>query len=134
MLNAVKKGIRDKLTGAVGVTSLLSSAGAIYWREAAQEAALDYIIYHLSGGGDTNDTPRDALDVRVVVKGVSGSSTDAGSIATAIREALHRKEISYEGGWKHIACQHESIVEYEERVAGQQFFYAGGIYRLRASK
>ncbi len=134
MINPLKKAVRGALAGAGGVTSLLSSAGAIYWREAAQGATMPYIIYDLAGGGDTNDTPRDMLDVRVTVRAVSQSSTTAGSIAGAVRDALHRQALTFDDGWKHIACQHSVVIDYEERVEGQQFYHAGGTYRIRASK
>lgn len=134
MIDAVFTALRTKLAATSAVTTLLSSASAIYRIEAGQDAVRPYIVMALSGGGDVNDTQYDRFDVRVLVKAVADTAGAAGSLADAIRTALHGQELTYTGGWKHIQSQHISPIAYPEAVNRVTLHHMGGIYRLRASK
>lgn len=134
MLNAVYKAVIAKLKAASGVTSLLSSATAIYRLEAGQSAALPYIVVLFNSGGGVNLQQTDMLDVSMVVKAVSENPTTAGSVADSVRTALHEAELTFDGGWLHMACQHTAAFEFAEPVDRKTFYHVGGIYRIRASK
>ena len=133
MIDAVFTAIRTKLAATAAVTTLLSSASAIYRLEAGA-VARPYIVMNVLGGGDVNDTQYDTFDVRVSVKAVADTAGAAGGLADAIRTALHGIELTYTDGWKHIQCQHISPIAYPEPVDRDTIFHMGGIYRLRASK
>jgi hypothetical protein len=81
-----------------------------------------------------NDTQYDRFDVRVLVKAVAETAGAAGSLADAIRTALHGQELTYSGGWMHIQAQHISPIAYPEAVDRVTLYHMGGLYRLRASK
>lgn len=134
MLNAVYKAVIAKLKAASGVTSLLSSATAIYRLEAGQSAALPYIVVLFNSGGGVNLQQTDMLDVSMVVKAVSENPTTAGSVADAVRTALHEAELTFDGGWLHVTCQHTAAFEYAEPVDRRTFYHVGAVYRIRASK
>jgi hypothetical protein len=134
MIDAVFTALRTKLNATSAVTTLLSSASAIYRLEAGQDAVKPYIVMAWNGGGDVNDNPYDRFDVRILVKAVAETPSAAGSLADAIRTALHGIELTYTGGWMHIQCQHISPIAYPEAVDRETIFHMGGLYRLRASK
>lgn len=134
MIDAVFTALRTKLAAASAVTSLLSSATAIYRLEAGGTAAMPYIVMAWAGGGDVNDNPSDGLDVRVSIKAVAETASAAGGLADAIRTALHGVELTYGGGWKHLQCQHVNPIAYTEAVDRVTLWHMGAVYRLRASK
>jgi hypothetical protein len=134
MIDAVFTAIRTKLVATSAVTTALSSSSAVYRLEAGQDAAKPYIVMAWSGGGDVNDTQYDRFDVRVLVKAVAETAGAAGSLADAIRTALHGQELTYSGGWMHIQAQHISPIAYPEAVDRVTLYHMGGLYRLRASK
>jgi hypothetical protein len=134
MIDAVFTALRTKLNATSAVTTLLSSASAIYRLEAGQGVAKPYIVMAWNGGGNVNDTQYDTLDVRVLVKAVAETAGGAGSLADAISGALHGQELTYTGGWKHMSCQLISPIAYPEAVDRVTLYHMGGLYRLRASK
>lgn len=134
MIDDVFTALRTKLAAASGVTALLPSATAIYRLEAGGTAARPYIVMSWNGGGDVNDTQYDQLDVRVSVKAVADTASGAGSLADAMRTALHGQELTWGGGWKHLQCQHVAPIVFTEPVDRVTYVHMGGVYRVRASK
>jgi hypothetical protein len=134
MIDACFQAIRTKLVATSAITTALSSSSAVYRLEAGQDAVKPYIVMAWSGGGDVNDNPYDRFDVRILVKAVAETAGAAGSLADAIRTALHGTELTYTGGWMHIQCQHISPIAYPEAVDRVTLYHMGGLYRLRASK
>jgi hypothetical protein len=45
---------------------------------------------------------------------------------------LHNKKPTLADPWGALDCEHITPVEYEEIVEHENFWHAGGIYRLRA--
>ena len=135
MNEAIKKAIRDKLTGATAVTSLLSASTAVYWGMAGTSAVEPYLVCAYAGGGAMNDTLTDAQDVTVTVKAVSKvSASQAGAIADAVYNAIHNAELNYDSGWKHIKCNQTGAFEFVETEERVQYWQAGHIFRVRLSK
>lgn len=134
MINPIKAAVYSKLNGTSAVTTLLSSATAIYWQIAAESAARPYIVFYMSSGGDTQSVPNELIDVRLGIKTVAISGTAAGAIASAIRDALNKQELNYGSGWKHIDCRETGLIDFVETVDRVQYYHSGGVYRLRASK
>lgn len=134
MINPIKAAVYSKLNGTSAVTSLLSSATAIYWQIAGESAARPYIVFYMSSGGDTQSVPNELIDVRIGIKAVAVSGTAAGNIASAIRDALNNQELNYGSGWKHIDCRETGLIDFVETVDRVQYYHSGGLYRLRASK
>jgi hypothetical protein len=134
MIDAVNEAIYNKLNGASGVTTLLSSATSIYFMQAPTTATIPYIIYILAGGGEDNDSPIDAADLKYYIRGVATNPTRAGAIATAIRAALHETTPAIDAPWTIYRCQHDAPIMYSENVDRDQFWHAGGSYRIRLSQ
>ena len=134
MIDAVFTAIRTKLAATTGVTTLLSSASAIYRLEAGGTASFPYVVMAWQGGGDVNDTPNEMLDVRVSVKAVAETASQAGGLADAIRTALHNQELTWSGSWKHLTCQHDNPLAFTEAVDRVTLWHMGAVYRVRASK
>src|SRR5690606_22550206 len=127
VIDAIFTAIRTVLIAASNVTSRLSSAAAVYQLEADPGGALDYSVMAWAGGGDSNDTQDDSFDVRLSIKAVSDSADDAGSIADAIRTALHGATLNYSGGWMHVRAQHLTPISYRESVDRATLHHKGGI-------
>lgn len=137
MIRAVESAIRAKLAATAAITAVVSTR--IYATQAPLEAALPYIEFGLSAGGSDNQSPRDELDVIVLVKCVATDTNSASGAATAkqvadlIRAALHEVDLTMDAPWNAYRCQHESAFVYTENEDRVQYTHAGGNYRVRAA-
>lgn len=134
MLDAINEAIYNKLNGTSAVTSLLSSATAVYIEVAPVGAVLPYIIIAPAGGGSDNDTPTDSADVMYYIKGVAESALVAGAVAAAIFNALHEADLTIDAPWSCYRCQHVNLISYPEPVDRKIFRHMGGSYRIRLSQ
>ncbi len=134
MLDAINEAIYNKLNGTSAVTSLLSSATAIFVEVAPQGAVLPYIIITPAGGGSDNDTPTDSADVLYYIKGVAETALTAGAVAEAIYNALHESTPTIDSPWSIYRCQHVNLISYTEPVDRKVFRHMGGSYRIRISQ
>ncbi|MBN1964052.1 MAG: DUF3168 domain-containing protein [Anaerolineae bacterium] len=131
MLLAVAKGVYGELAAGTAITALVSTR--IYNSQAPQTAeTLPYVVFSLASGGDTNDTPREELDVIVDVKAVAATALEAQQAADAIRATLHDADLTLDGDWAAVRCQHHAAFFYAENVERRQYWHAGGSYRIRA--
>ena len=133
MIDAVNKAIYTKLSGYSALTSQLGSVTAVYFAQAPLGAALPYIVYSIASGGEDNDTPLDAGDISYTVKGVAKTALSAGAIADSIRDALHEQSLTIDSPWTVYRCQHEAVIMYPENVERDQYWHAGGNYRIKFS-
>jgi hypothetical protein len=134
IIDALTHAIYDHLHGSSAVTTLLSSSTAIYYGLAPANGVLPYVVYSLAGGGDDHLTPQASVDVKYTIKGVARTAQDAGAIAGVLRTALHEVEPSTESPWTIYRCQADGMFMYPENTAKEQFWHAGDIYRIRATK
>lgn len=132
MIWAVAKAVRAAITGSAGIAALVSTR--VYLEQAAEGATLPYIVMNGIGGGSTNETPRDALDLQIQVKAVAADGASATTLERLIFEALHRQALSYDSPWRHLDCEHEGLFYFVENAERKQYHHAGGTYRIRASK
>lgn len=131
MLQAAAKALR---TAILGISSVSNAVGTrVYWRRAAADAALPYIVIDHVGGGSTNDTARQAFDQVWQVAVVSDNAATANTIAEAVRVGLHLADLTYDAPWKAIVCQHVDPFFEIEDVDRRQYVQAGGTFRIRAS-
>jgi hypothetical protein len=133
--NTVETALYSKLTGASGLTSLLSSNAAVYNQLAAPGAVLPYVVFSTQAETDDNESPHRAKQLLVLVKGISAIGfAEAGTIDAAIDTALHRVTLSV-SGWTNFQTRRESSVRYLESLPGSgTAYHAGGIYRLRIAQ
>jgi hypothetical protein len=134
MIDAVNEAIYNKLNGTSAVTTLLSSATAVYFHQAPTTAIMPYIVYILAGGGSDNDTPVDSGDLAYYIKGVAETASTAGAIAVAIYNALHEASMSIDSPWSVYRCQHNEPLMFPENAERKQFWHSGGSYRIRISQ
>lgn len=132
MQGAIKAGIYAKATTDSGITALAGTR--CYWLLAPASAALPVVVATLAAGGDTNETPKEELDVLIDIKGVAASAQAAEQLADAIRGAFHEADLSLGDGWHTIRCQHVTAFAYVENADNRQYWHAGGTYRIRAVK
>lgn len=132
MQGAIKAGVYAKATTDAGITAL--SGARAYWLQAPKDAALPHIVFTLAAGGDTNETPREELDVLMDIKGVAASAQAAEQLADAIHAAFHEADLSLADGWRTLRCQHVAAIAYVENAENRQYWHAGGTYRIRAVK
>lgn len=134
MIAETRKAIYVKLNGASGVTTLLSSATAIYARQAPVGATMPYIVYTYAGGGEDNITPTPSGDMLWYIKAVAQDQTTSEAIAAAMRTALHEQDLTLENGWTAYRCQAMDIIDMVENVDKVQYYHIGNAYRIRVTQ
>lgn len=146
MKQEVLKALYTKLNATSGVTSLLSSATAIYIRQAPAPVQggtprEPFIVLSLAAGGDDNDSPTESGDLRISILATAldtltyGGSKRADDIAEAVRTALHEKQagMSIDSPWNIYRIQHLTPIELVENISSVQYYRSGGVYRVRIS-
>jgi len=134
MIDVINEAIYNKLNGTSAVTSKLSATTAIWFGIAPVTATMPYIVYSIAAGGSDNDSPLDAVDLRFTVKAVASTPAAAGALSGAIRDALHEAILTMDSPWNNYRCQHQTEIMYPETIERAQYWHAGGVYRIRASK
>jgi hypothetical protein len=134
MIKALDKAMRAKLAGTAFVTAL--GGTAIYSKQAPAGVTPPYVIYNVAGGGSTNTSPRDDLDVLYTVKCVAADPTKARDVAELCRVALHQQHNGFtmDDGWGCYWLAQEQMVSYVENKEQAQFYHEGANYRIRAAK
>lgn len=127
-----------KLSATPAITSLLSSATAIYAKQAPLGAEMPYIVFGVQAGGRDNRYAGDHDDVYYTVKAVADAAANgalvAEQIADAIEEALHEATLTVEGSWTNRHTQVMSDIAYVETFNEVTYVHAGRIVRLRNDK
>jgi len=128
------KGLRARLAGDNSLITLLGGT-AIYAQQAPANSALPYVVMALGGGGDTNLTRPAMYDYRVLIKCVAKAPLTAGSAAALIYARLHQAQanMSLDAPYTCYDLSRLTVFEFVENVERDQFWHAGGIYRLRAN-
>jgi hypothetical protein len=133
--NALNAALATKLRTGTALTALLACTGAVYYMEAPDNAALDYVVYSLQGGGDTNDTANRVKDLVYYIRAYSDdSAAKAGSIDAQIDALIHGTTLTVTG-WANIWCaREEDIALIEDYPSGVHIYNAGGMYRIMLDK
>ena len=133
MIDAVNKAIYTKLSGYSALTSQLGSVTAVYFGQAPFDAELPYVVYTIAGGGEDNDVSLDSGDISYYIKGVAKTALSAGAIADSIRDALHEQTMTIDAPWTVYRCQHDQVLMFVENTERDQYWHAGGSYRIKFS-
>lgn len=129
----ISQGIQTALATNAALITLLGGGTLIYQNIAPQKATTPYIVYFISGGGEENSSPKDAVDEFYTVYGVtSNEAALAGSISDEIRNSLHEADLTFGGNWKTIKISREQKLFLTEHAEKRTLYSAGGIYRVRA--
>ena len=136
MSNELEQALFAKLTAATALTSLLAGTAAVYNQQAPRGSDYDFVIFQYQGGGDENKSPHRAQNVLYAVKGVSNTSLKtAGLIDAQIDAVLHMQELSV-SGWatNHWLAREDNIRFVETTPEGDDYYHAGGVYRVRIAQ
>jgi len=131
-MNVITTGIYNALSNSTTLTAMLKNgANSIYYMQAPEGAALDYVVYSLQTGTDMNICPSRLKDYYYNIRGYSRiSAKKAGSIDAAIDAVMYHGSLSI-SGWQHIITSRQSEIEYYEVApSGEIIYSAGGIYRV----
>lgn len=137
MINAAEVGIRRAFLASAALVALCGQR--FYSMQAPENVALPYVTYQIIGGGSPNVSPRAEFDLMVtvncvatdnVVAGTSGAAT-AKTIAGLVDSALHNRQLDLPAPWSAWDCQNESVFEFVENVDRIQYYFVGGVYRVR---
>lgn len=135
MIDDIYTGLRTALAADSSIISALGGT-AIYAQHAPPNQARPYIILQHMAGGDTNEDQGQPIDVRVMVKCVSDTGAQAGTIATLIRNRLHGYDTSLNLGtaFEAYRVQHTVPISFTETLDRVNFYHQGGTYRIRGNR
>lgn len=129
--------IRSKLLLSSPITTIVGTK--IYASVAPGKVATPYITFDYQYGGRLQNSPKDELDLGMLVTAVSTSQTQAEQLANYISEELSNQEVNFPDGF---ACY--TVVTEEQTfgttffittdVQGQLYWRLGAIYRFRGVK
>ena len=131
-MNAFAVALYSALTGGTALTALLAGTASIYDSLVPRGSSYPVVVFHLSGGGDANETPRRRKELLYSVKAISElGAKEAGNIDAQIDPLLHEASVSAIG-WTNFSLKRESDFSYAETTPeGRNYWHVGGIYRLR---
>ena len=134
-MNALDAAIYTRLQG-TAITSLLSGTTALYHIQAPENATLPYVVWNIQGGGDENLTQNRTKNLVMFIRAYSeNSAAQAGSIDDQVDAALTNSNVLTPSGWTNIWLAREKDLETVQlEPSGNQFFMAGGLYRVWLDK
>lgn len=136
-MNALNAAIYTRLTGigSSALTSLLASATSVYYQQAPDDAAFDYVVFSLQGGGDENLTPNRTKNLVLFVRGYSQTgAAKAGQIDAAADALLHGAALTVTGWTNFWIAREDELALVEIDQAGKKTYMSGGLYRCRLDK
>jgi hypothetical protein len=132
VVNALNTAIYNKLNAGTALTSLLAGTTSIYYQQAPDGVAFDYVVFSHQAGGPTNDYAGDSRDQIVFVRGYSTTGpAAAGSIDAQISTLLHRGTVSVSGYVNFWTAREEEVQLIENAPNGEKVWMAGAVYRIR---
>lgn len=134
-MNALNAAIYSKLTGGSGLIALLATSTSIFYEQAPDDAALDYVVFSLQGGGDENLTPNRTKNLVMFVRGYSQTgAAKAGQIDAACDALLHGSALTVTGWTNFWSAREDDLAAVEVDRAGVKTYMSGGMYRIRLDK
>jgi hypothetical protein len=128
-------GIKTALAGNSSLVALVSTR--IWMNEAPPELTgnFPYVLMTYAGGGLLNDAPYDALDIDVMVTGISTSMTEAETIAGYIHTALHKHNLTLPDSWVCFStCRELDPYSKTANIQNSEFHQIGATYRIRGAR
>src|SRR5574341_506459 len=117
---ALKQAVRDRL-----IAAAVNGGSAIFDTQAPAGQSYPYVVFQYVAGGDENLTALDTRSELWQVKAVTDNHAAAGTLAAAIRNALHDQSLTV-SGWRHLWTRQEShlwLVESAARKAARSPFW-----------
>lgn len=133
--NALNAAVYSKLSGGTALTALLATTSSVYYLQAPDGAALDYVVFSYQGGGDENWTSHRTKNLMLFARGYSKTGpAQAGSIDAQIDALLHGTTLTVSGWTNFWTAREEDVSLVETDPAGKHIWMSGGMYRVRAEK
>lgn len=131
-MDPVRSAIRAHLAGDVAITAKLSSAEAIYHRQAPSAAVPPYVIFDRTAGTERATFGGEAGEgqvwiVKAICRGMNAAPAE--DIDVALKARLNLAELVV-GGKAVQSCRREGRIEYPENDGGETFHHVGGTYRV----
>lgn len=134
-MNDTEAAIRNKITGASTVTTLLATTSSVFNAVVPDGYTFPVVVFNFQGGGDLNDTPRRAKEPLYQIKAISNVSMYQAGVIDAALDTLLRNATLTVSNWTNYRCYRESDIRYTELTpAGRYFYHSGGLYRIGISK
>lgn len=127
-MQTVKQALRDRLIAA-GV----NGGAAIFDTQAPAGQSYPYVVFQYISGGDEALTDLDTRSEVWQVKAVTDDHATSGTLAAAIRDALHKQSLTI-SGWRHLWTLQTGHVWLVEALVHRQIYHAGGTFRIRLHK
>ena len=122
------------LAGATGITSLLSSATAIYNGVAPSGIAMPYIVLDAVSPRELNLTKGRSLDALWQVKAIATTYAVARAIAYQVDVRMIQSAMTVTG-WTQYWISRETGIDYSETEAdGRVYYHVGADYRIRLAE
>lgn len=129
-MNALEKGLYDKLIASAALVAELITSTAVYNATVPQGTNRAYVVFFYAGGGPMNDSPSDTREYVYAVKGVADESKKAGTIQGLIEAALHRQALTVAGYTNYVMFAGDEISMVETQENGKLIFHCGNFYRI----
>lgn len=123
--------IQSALIGHVSLNQLAKTK--VFSLQAPPGSIIPYVVFQAVGGGWTNTSPRDDLDVLYQVIGWSMNQAEAYKLAEYIVAALEGVPLSLPG-WSCYALTVERFISRTEWSDGAQLFGIGSTFEVQADR
>lgn len=134
ILDDTARALYTTLTGGTALMPLLAGTASVYYLQAPEAAAYDFVVYSHQGGGPDNIYPGHAESNLWYVRAYSTvSPARAGSILTQVDALIDQRNISIAGVATYWCAREENINLVETLPNGKYVWSAGGVYRIRTS-
>lgn len=111
----------------------LIASGFVFPIQAPPGNSMPYIEVRYAGGGNTNTSPRDDVEVVMQVIGYSTDNEQSGQLAGYFRDALHEQYIAL-AGWSNYYIQEDRLIERVKYGDQMPVYIRGALYEVRADK
>jgi len=136
-MKAVEISIHSVLSGDETLCDLVGGTVSprIYNTVAPPDTDLPLVVFHKQGGGHTNDTPRENVEIIYVVKSIGGGLSICEDIDDRCRILLDKQDLSVGSGYGDYATFRLGHLNFAEEVSGGSIlFHIGAFYKIMASE
>jgi hypothetical protein len=105
----------------------------VYAHQAPQGAALPYVIFKPTAGGDLNLSPSRLVECRYEIECIADTLAEARQGTDYLDTALHEQPLTV-SGWNHLGTTGLGLVSRVDNLDGRQYWRRGGSFRIRLSK
>lgn len=89
------------------------------------------VIFHLQGGGNTQESPREDHVTTYAIKAVSTTVSEGHDIDNAVADVLKSGDISVADDYADYGIFQTSVINFTEHIGGGSIFYhVGHFYRI----